>query len=102
MCGVRLRYGPPPSYPNLKIQGLNAPIPEGCRFGYEPGEWGKPPVDAYGRPIYGDVFGSAHKSSNPWEAAVDKSLRWGDLQVRAFHFLWSEGGVGIESVGFRG
>ena len=22
------RYGPPPSYPNLKISGLNAPIPE--------------------------------------------------------------------------
>ena len=22
------RYGPPPSYPNLKIPGLNAPIPE--------------------------------------------------------------------------
>jgi splicing factor 3B subunit 2 len=23
------RYGPPPSYPNLKIPGLNYPIPEG-------------------------------------------------------------------------
>lgn len=23
------RYGPPPSYPNLRIPGLNAPIPEG-------------------------------------------------------------------------
>ena len=23
------RFGPPPSYPNLKIPGLNAPIPEG-------------------------------------------------------------------------
>ncbi len=23
------RYGPPPSYPSLKIPGLNAPIPEG-------------------------------------------------------------------------
>ena len=22
------RYGPPPSYPNLKIAGLNGPIPE--------------------------------------------------------------------------
>jgi hypothetical protein len=78
---LRRRYGPPPSYPNLKIQGLNAPIPEGTRFGYEPGEWGKPPVDAYGRPIYGDVFGSSVKSTNQWEAAVDKSLRWGDLHL---------------------
>ncbi len=24
------RYGPPPSYPHLKILGLNAPIPEVC------------------------------------------------------------------------
>ena len=31
------RYGPPPSYPNLKIPGLNAPIPPDCSFGYHPG-----------------------------------------------------------------
>lgn len=81
------RYGPPPSYPQLKIPGLNAPIPPGASFGYRPGEWGKPPVDEvyrllklfyyrypdvltvpflssfiiscqqHGRPLYGDVFG---------------------------------------------
>ncbi len=34
------RYGPPPSYPNLKIPGLNAAIPEGCSFGYHAGGWG--------------------------------------------------------------
>lgn len=28
------RYGPPPSYPALKIPGLNAPIPAGATFGY--------------------------------------------------------------------
>lgn len=39
------RYGPPPSYPSLKIPGLNAPIPPGASFGYHPGGWGKPPVD---------------------------------------------------------
>lgn len=39
------RYGPPPSYPHLKIPGLNAPIPDGASFGYHPGGWGKPPVD---------------------------------------------------------
>ena len=43
------RYGPPPSYPNLKIAGLNAPIPEGATYGYHPGGWGKPPVDEFGR-----------------------------------------------------
>ena len=51
------RYGPPPSYPNLKIPGLNAHIPPGCSFGYHAGGWGKPPVDERGRPLYGDVFG---------------------------------------------
>lgn len=42
------RYGPPPSYPHLKIPGLNAPIPLGASFGYHPGGWGKPPVDEVG------------------------------------------------------
>ncbi len=51
------RYGPPPSYPNLKIPGLTAPLPSGASFGFHPGGWGKPPLDAYGRPLYGDVFG---------------------------------------------
>lgn len=51
------RYGPPPSYPSLKIPGLNAPIPDGSEFGYHPGGWGKPPVDHQGQPLYGDVFG---------------------------------------------
>ncbi|KAL5731966.1 hypothetical protein ACHQM5_004639 [Ranunculus cassubicifolius] len=51
------RYGPPPSYPQLKIPGLNAPIPPGASFGYGPGCWGRPPVDEYNRPLYGDVFG---------------------------------------------
>ncbi|KAK2499379.1 hypothetical protein MC885_010940 [Smutsia gigantea] len=52
------RYGPPPSYPNLKIPGLNSPIPESCSFGYHAGGWGKPPVDETGKPLYGDVFGT--------------------------------------------
>ena len=48
------RYGPPPSYPNLKIPGLNAPLPNSdCKFGYHEGGWGQPPVDNFGRPLYG-------------------------------------------------
>ncbi|RUS17529.1 splicing factor 3b, partial [Jimgerdemannia flammicorona] len=43
---INMQYhGPPPSYPNLKIPGLNAPIPEGAQWGYHPGGWGRPPVD---------------------------------------------------------
>merc|ERR1719167_1058666 len=74
------RYGPPPSYPNLKIPGLNAPIPDGCSFGYHAGGWGKPPVDELGKPLYGDVFGTADASTfhaAPTEE-IDHSL-WGEM-----------------------
>ena len=90
------RYGPPPSYPSLKIPGLNAPIPPGAQFGYHPGArwvstlavvglvsllprlladvarplagaWGKPPVDEHGNPIYGDVFGLGDEEADEEE-----------------------------------
>jgi len=75
------RYGPPPSYPNLKIPGLNGPIPEGCSFGYHAGGWGKPPVDNMGKPIYGDVFGTVNKEVEPPmpEEEVERS-HWGELE----------------------
>ncbi|KAI9476213.1 MAG: hypothetical protein EXX96DRAFT_639744 [Benjaminiella poitrasii] len=75
------RYGPPPSYPNLKIPGLNAPIPEGAQWGYHPGGWGRPPVDEYNRPLYGDVFGVAQPNAAPPEVVepIDKQL-WGELE----------------------
>ncbi|XP_063426142.1 splicing factor 3B subunit 2-like [Mytilus trossulus] len=75
------RYGPPPSYPNLKIPGLTAAIPEGCSFGYHAGGWGKPPVDENGKPLYGDVFGtqSADFTAPVKEEEIDKSL-WGELE----------------------
>lgn len=47
------RYGPPLSYPHLRIPGLNAPIPAGARYGFGSSEWGKPPVDSKGNPLYG-------------------------------------------------
>ena len=76
------RYGPPPSYPNLKVPGLNAPIPEGCQFGYHSGGWGKPPVDEHGRPLYGDVFGTnqfAYIRNLTEEEHIDKSY-WGEIE----------------------
>jgi splicing factor 3B subunit 2 len=71
------RNGPPPSYPNLRIPGLNAPIPQGAQFGYHPGGWGKPPMDEFGRPLYGDVFGTAPpvESAN---VALDRT-HWGAI-----------------------
>ncbi|PIK36708.1 putative splicing factor 3B subunit 2-like [Apostichopus japonicus] len=75
------RYGPPPSYPHLKIPGLNAPIPEGCSFGYHAGGWGKPPVDEMGKPLYGDVFGTNADDfqKEQEEEEVDRTT-WGELE----------------------
>ncbi|KAI0056428.1 DUF382-domain-containing protein [Artomyces pyxidatus] len=74
------RFGPPPSYPTLRIPGLNSPIPEGAQWGFHPGGWGKPPLDEYNRPLYGDVFGMLPKTNdtNVGEP-VDKNL-WGELE----------------------
>ncbi|XP_060548615.1 splicing factor 3B subunit 2-like [Pantherophis guttatus] len=76
------RYGPPPSYPNLKILGLNCPIPEGCSFGYHSGGWGKPPVDETGKPLYGDVFGTnaAEFQAKTEEEEIDWTP-WGELEL---------------------
>ncbi|XP_068151497.1 LOW QUALITY PROTEIN: splicing factor 3B subunit 2 [Drosophila tropicalis] len=75
------RYGPPPSYPNLKIPGLNAPIPEGTAFGYHAGGWGKPPVDENGKPLYGDVFGTnlLDLDNGIDEADIERN-QWGELE----------------------
>ncbi|KAL6118429.1 sf3b2 [Pungitius sinensis] len=75
------RYGPPPSYPNLKIPGLNSPIPDNCTFGYHAGGWGKPPVDEMGKPLYGDVFGT---NAIDFQAKADEEevdhAPWGELE----------------------
>lgn len=78
------RYGPPPGYPGLKIPGVNAPISRGARYGYRVGEWGKPPVDEYGRPIYGDVFGEGIDYGNH-DSRFDlndyeKKRLWGEIR----------------------
>ncbi|RGP66454.1 hypothetical protein FLONG3_8891 [Fusarium longipes] len=85
------RFGPPPSYPTLKIPGLNAPPPSGGSWGFHPGGWGKPPVDEFNRPLFGgDVFGLAASGGQGQGAAqiltgagepVEKNL-WGELQPR--------------------
>lgn len=74
------RYGPPPSFPNLKIPGLNAPIPPGAKWGFHPGGWGKPPVDEYNRPLYGDVFGVMEKTAPPPEQEPVERELWGQIE----------------------
>lgn len=83
------RVGPPPSYPLLKIPGLNAPLPAGASWGFGPGQWGKPPVDEYNRPIYGgDIFGvtagnpaapTQLQAAQPQAEPADRTL-WGELK----------------------
>lgn len=83
------RVGPPPSYPLLKIPGLNAPLPPGASWGFGPGQWGKPPVDEYNRPIYGgDIFGvvagnpaaqAQLQAAQPQAEPIDRTL-WGELK----------------------
>jgi splicing factor 3B subunit 2 len=70
------RYGPPPSYPSMKIPGLNAPLPTiHCQYGFHPDGWGKPPIDMYGRPLYGgnpfDPPGSGGRSGDDNDVPSD-------------------------------
>ncbi|BDD57939.1 hypothetical protein MPDQ_004132 [Monascus purpureus] len=75
------RYGPPPSYPALKIPGLNAPPPPGAMWGYHPGGYGKPPVDEHNRPLYGgDIFGVLQTQKNVQQGEPVERDLWGELQ----------------------
>lgn len=78
------RFGPPPSYPSLQIPGLNAPIPKDAQWGFHPGGWGKPPVDEFQRPLYGDVFGLSQDeqqggTGEEYEVPVEKEY-WGQME----------------------
>ncbi|KAK7706194.1 hypothetical protein SLS57_009733 [Botryosphaeria dothidea] len=75
------RFGPPPSYPALKIPGLNAPPPPGAQWGFHPGGYGKPPVDEYNRPLYGgDVFGVLQPNQPEHVGEPVEKTLWGELQ----------------------
>ncbi len=64
------RYGPPPSYPNLKIPGVNVPIPETI-------SWGKLFTDDKGYTVYADCQGLIKL---PSERAPILPSHWGDLK----------------------
>jgi len=83
------KIGPPPSYPAVKIHGLNAPPPPGASWGFHPGGYGKPPQDTQGRPLWGgDIFGLGDMETDKEKddaskltevQPVDRTL-WGELQ----------------------
>merc|ERR1719208_132392 len=77
-CHAKIRTSPLVSQP--QDTWPNAPIPDGCSFGYHAGGWGKPPVDEQGKPLYGDVFGTSDSRTYhamPLEE-VDHTL-WGEM-----------------------
>uniref|UniRef100_A0A0G4G6C4 PSP proline-rich domain-containing protein n=1 Tax=Chromera velia CCMP2878 TaxID=1169474 RepID=A0A0G4G6C4_9ALVE len=70
------KVGPPPSYPKLKVPGVNAPIPPGAEYGFQPGGWGKPPVDAEGNPLWGYLGGD-------YTDTVDEGALWGEFEYKS-------------------
>jgi splicing factor 3B subunit 2 len=79
-------HGPPPSYPNLQIPGVNAPIPPGASWGFSPGQWGKPPLEeGTNRPKFGgDPLGQGivHETtaSATHAGAYEERKIWGQLR----------------------
>jgi hypothetical protein len=71
------RFGPPPAYPDMKIPGLNAPIPPGYEYGYSEGQWGKPPIGPDGKPLYGNPFGLYYE---PDYNSLQPKPHWGDIE----------------------
>ena len=76
------RFGPPPAYPHQRIPGVNAPIPLGARWGFNINEWGKPPIDGYGRPLYGNLFTQSNTNNlanTTVEKTIDPQYQWGAI-----------------------
>jgi splicing factor 3B subunit 2 len=83
------RYGPPPSYPGLPVPGVSAPLPPGGAYGYGPGQWGAPPTDQFGFPLYGDVFGVGGSGGSGGGEGGKGAALWGEPASG-----WAPGGGG--------
>lgn len=79
------RFGPSPSYPNMRIPGVNAPIPPGASWGFQPGQWGKPPTDDAGKPLFGgDLYGTSVSEEQQQPTHVGEPVErgiWGGLRA---------------------
>ena len=73
------RLGAPPSYPLLRIPGVNAPIPPGTQWGYHPGGWGKPPASTSDS----DAFLTGLDSFLTTEHVPKQKEPWGELEPEA-------------------
>eukprot|EP00730_Choanoeca_flexa_P008985 TRINITY_DN12569_c0_g1_i14.p2 TRINITY_DN12569_c0_g1~~TRINITY_DN12569_c0_g1_i14.p2 ORF type:complete len:298 (+),score=79.41 TRINITY_DN12569_c0_g1_i14:988-1881(+) len=68
--------------PTAHSLSMSSPfVVQGASFGYHPGGWGKPPVDAAGKPLYGDVFGTydPELKMQGMDLNVDKT-QWGKME----------------------
>ena len=79
------RFGPSPSYPSMRIPGVNAPIPPGSSWGFLPGQWGKAPVDDAGKALFGgDLYGMSvleeQQQSTHTGEPVERNI-WGALRA---------------------
>ena len=54
-----------------------------AQWGFHPGGWGKPPLDEYNRPLYGDVFGVLPKNTDADVSVVRTPARTQTLTIRA-------------------
>ncbi|KAJ6232228.1 splicing factor 3b subunit 2 [Anaeramoeba flamelloides] len=78
------KYGPPPSYQNLRIPGLNAPIPPNAKYGYQRGGWGMLPVDEFGKPIYGKAFQQIDLAKiRMYDHEIERN-NWGELEEEVY------------------
>jgi splicing factor 3B subunit 2 len=50
-----------------------------AQWGFHPGGWGKPPMDDFNRPLYGDVFGVLQGAEIAGQEEIDRSL-WGEIE----------------------
>jgi splicing factor 3B subunit 2 len=50
-----------------------------AQWGFHPGGWGKPPMDDFNRPLYGDVFGVLQGAELGGQEQIDRSL-WGEIE----------------------
>ncbi|KAM9976699.1 hypothetical protein ACTFIR_010543 [Dictyostelium discoideum] len=88
-------YGPPPSYPNLKIPGVNSPIPEGAQYGFHPGGWGRPVLNEFGKPLYENVNNNNNNNINSNNGDQQQSHQptreyWGELLPESEDFQEEE------------
>ena len=69
------KYGPPPAYPNLRIPGVNIPIPDSIR--HRDGDEGGLFKDENGLTVYADCHGL---NRAVYQRRITEKTHWGELQ----------------------